>query len=129
MSLRALAASDNKSIVEDLDGFGWPITVTNPAGTAASMVGVSTDVGIAIDVETGVSVTGRSAEVSLRIDSLAAAGLGLPRAEPDAGGKPWLVAFNDTDGASYTFKVVEARPDRAIGIIVCALEAYRVDDS
>jgi len=33
--------------------------------------------------------------------------------------------FNDVNGNTYTFKVSESNPDRAIGIITCMLEKYK----
>jgi hypothetical protein len=78
-----------------------------------------------IDPETGMAVSGRTASVALPIAVLAEAGLGLPQAEPDGGKKPWAVFFKDIGGCAWTFKVREAKPDRAIGIVVCILEHYR----
>jgi len=34
--------------------------------------------------------------------------------------------FDDINGHSHTFKVSEAMPDRAIGIVTCMLETYRL---
>lgn len=125
MSLRAQAAADLQSIVEDSAGFGWPITVTNPAGVEAALTGLSTDIHMTIDPETGQAVSGRRASVTLALARLSAAGLGMPRAISDGATKPWVIVFDDIAGAAHTFKVCEALPDRAIGAVVCLLEAYR----
>lgn len=126
MSLRQLAERDLGVILEDgVTGFGWPITVTDPDGTVAAMTGSSNDISQVIDPETGTMVNGRSASVVLRISSLAARGLGLPRGIADTGRKPWLIGFNDIGGAPYIFKVSTASPDRAAGVILCMLEAYK----
>lgn len=125
MGLREQAAIDCKAIVEDASGFGWPITVTNPAGASAAMTGLSTDIALSIDPDTGTAVTGRKASVALSIAALETAGLGMPRAIADGSGKPWLVRFEDVQGNAQTFKVRESAPDRAIGLVVCWLEAYR----
>jgi hypothetical protein len=125
VSLRELAAADLKLILEDTEAFGWPITVTSPAGVTAALVGYSNDIALTIDPETGIAVSGRSASVALAMASLTAAGLGLPRAIADVNSAPWLVTFNDIGGAAHTFKVSESHPDRAIGCITCTLEAYR----
>lgn len=126
MSLRERAAADLKVIVEDANGFGWPITVTDPFGATAALRGLSTDIGHTIDPETGIAVSGRRASIALAIASLTAAGLGIPRGIADAAGKPWVIVFNDIGGSPHTFKVCEAMPDRAIGVVTCILEAYKV---
>lgn len=125
MSLREQAGLDLRTIVEDLDGFGWPITVTDPSGLSATLTGLSTDIGHTIDPETGIAVSGRRASVAITIASLAEAGLGIPRAIADQSSKPWVIAFADIGGSSHTFKVCDAMPDRAIGLVTCLLEGYR----
>ena len=126
MSLRDTAAADLLLIIQDANsGFGWPIAITNPEGVTVTLVGYSTDVGQTIDPETGVPVTGRRASVALPIATLTALGMGLPRAIADAASKPWVVRFQDIHGTTQTFKVQEAMPDRALGIVTCMLETYR----
>lgn len=124
MSLRQQAAADLATLVEDRDGFGWDIRVTPPDGLGVDLVGLSTDVATSIDPETGQAVSGRTASVALRIASLEAAGMGIPVNVHDRDRFPWVVEFRDIHGAPHRFKVVESRPDRAIGIVVCLLEAY-----
>lgn len=124
-NLRTLANTDLQSIVTDqADGFGWPITITDPAGTSAALVGRSNDIGLVIDPDTGLAVSGRSASVAVTITSLSAAGLGLPVGVEDTTGKPWVVVFNSINGSPYTFRVIATQPDRALGIVVCLLETY-----
>lgn len=125
MGLRELAAADCKSILENADGFGWPITVTSPEGISVALVGLSTDIGLSIDPDTGTAVTGRRASVALSIASLQLAFSALPRAIADGSGKPWLVRFPDVHGSPHTFKVRETAPDRALGLLLCWLEWYR----
>lgn len=125
MSLRAQAQIDLRTIVENVGDFGWPITVTPPVGAAAALIGLSTDIGQTIDPETGVAVTGRKASVALTMASLTAAGLGIPRGIADTSSNPWLVRFTDVHGNPQTWKVVESVPDRAAGLVVLMLEAYR----
>jgi len=123
--LRELAEADLEGILEDADtGFGWPITVTDPNGSTAEMVGYSDDIAQAVDPETGMAVSGRFVSVALRISSLIAAGVGLPRGIADAKIKPWLVAFNDINGAAHLFKVAQSNPDRMLGVVTLALEVY-----
>jgi hypothetical protein len=126
MSLRLQAAADLLSIVQDATtGFGWPIVLTSPEGLTVALMGLSTDVGQTIDPETGVAVSGRRASVAIPIATLTALGMGLPRAIADSSSKPWVVRFQDVHGAPQSYKVQEAMPDRALGIVTCLLEAYR----
>ena len=123
--LREQAETDLAGILEDgVYGFGWPITVIDPAEVSAALVGFSNDVAMVIDPETGQAVSGRSASVALRISSLTAAGLELPKGVSDAGSKPWRVNFDDINGAPHTFKVSQSNPDRALGVVTCLLEVY-----
>jgi hypothetical protein len=113
------------AIVNDVTGgFGWPVTVTNPDGASAELVGLSTDIALAVDPDTGQLVTGRQASVALTMQDLDAAGLGRPRAIADENVKPWVVQFDDIEGEAYTFRVDESAPDSAIGMVVCLLGNY-----
>jgi hypothetical protein len=126
MSLRELAESDLGSILEDgTTGFGWPITLTDPAGKVGSFTGFSDDIAQIIDPDTGEAVSGRLASVVLRISSLYAEGFTLPRAIADSSGRPWIVEFNDIHGNPYKFKIAQSNPDRALGLLSCVLEFYK----
>ena len=124
MSLRTLAEQDLTVTLEDAAGFGWPVTVTAPDGTSGALTGSSTDIAQVIDPDTGEAVSGRMAAVGLRISTLTTRGLGIPRGIADSASKPWLVTFDDINGNAYTFKVMKSNPDRALGLVVCILEAY-----
>lgn len=125
MGLRATAAADNKAIIGDLDDWGWPATVTDPDGVSASLSVLSNDISAAIDPETGMILSGRFASATLSIAALTDAGLGLPSGISDATSKPWVVTFDDVNGAGpYTFKVAATNPDRSLGCVVCQLEEY-----
>jgi len=125
MGLREQAAADLQAITEDEDtGFGWPIRVTAPDGTAYDIVGLSNDVHTTIDPDTGQAITGRNASVAISQRTLAREGLEFPRSIADSGSKPWRVQFRDLQGTLHFFKVQEALPDRALGAVVCLLEAY-----
>lgn len=125
MGLRAEAAADLRAITEDdAAGFGWPITLTDPAGTSVDIIGLANDIGTTIDPDTGMAVTGRNASVAISLAALDDAGVGIPKSIADSASKPWLVSFDDIQGEAHTFKVREALPDRAIGVVVCLLEAY-----
>lgn len=125
MGLREIAAADLVTIVENEDDFGWPITVTDPDDLTLSCVGLSTDVSQVIDPETGQAVTGRNASVTLARQTLLDAGLGMPEGISDSTKRPWVIEFDDINGSTHTFKVLEAQHDRALGCVVCLLEAYK----
>ena len=131
MGLREQAALDLQAITEDADsGFGWALRITPPGGPAAvPVVGLSNDISTTIDPETGQAVTGRSASVAIALSSLTAAGLEVPKGIHERAAKPWVIAFDDVTGEEHFFKVLEARPDRAIGVVVCILEAYEPPSS
>lgn len=125
MSLRQIAEADLGTILEDgVTGFGWPITITDPAGNAGTLTGFSDDIAQVIDPDTGMAVSGRLASVALRISSLALEGLTLPKGIADAGSKPWVIEFDDINGNAYKFKVSQSNPDRALGLVTCLLELY-----
>lgn len=125
MSLRQLAETDLGLILEDSStGFGWSITVTDPAGTSRTLTGFSDDIAQIIDPDTGQAVSGRLASIALRTSSLTAAGLSLPRGIADSGSKPWVIEFDDINGNPYKFKVSQSNPDRALGLVTCLLELY-----
>lgn len=125
MNLRQLAEQDLSVILEDSDnGFGWAVQLTDPLGDNNPLTGYSNDIGAAIDPETGQIVAGNVASVALRISSLAALGLPVPRGVADAGRKPWIVRFDDLQLKQWVFKIEETMPDRTLGMVVCILSAY-----
>lgn len=125
MSLRETAAADFRAIVGDAAGFGWPVTVKPPDGRVLELVGLSTDVSEMIDPQTGIAISGRTASVTLSTKAFEDAGFPIPRGVAEESGKPWIVTFNDIGGKPHTFKISEAKPDRAIGSVVCMLEVYK----
>lgn len=128
MGLREIAAADLKTIVEDnINGFGFPVTVTDPAGQSESLIGFTNDIAQLIDPDTGVALSGRLASVALIISSLTMLGLSIPVGISDATSKPWIIDFDDINGLPFKFKVSQSNPDRNLGIVTCILESY--DDS
>lgn len=128
MSLREVAEQDLGIILEDLEtGFGWPITLTAPDGTAATFTGFASDISQLIDPDTGQAVSGRLATITLRnaVIDQELPGKGLPINVVDTNNKPWLVSFDDINGVNYIFKVAESNPDRTLGLTVCILELYK----
>lgn len=125
MGLRQTAERDLGLILEDQSqGFGWPITLTNPEDVSVDFVGFSDDISQVIDPDTGVAVSGRMASIALRISSIYAAGFTLPVGVADSGSLPWVVSFNDINGNSHLFKISKSNPDRAAGLLTCLLELY-----
>lgn len=126
MSLRQLAETDLGAILHDgVAGFGWPIQVTDPSGTVTPLTGFSTDISQLIDPDTGQAISGRVASVALYMRDLSEAGIGWPQNVPEKDSKPWLVRFDDLLGQTYTFKVTQSNPDRALGILTCLLTSYK----
>lgn len=107
---------------DKVTGFGWDITLRNPAGVEQPLVGRSDDISQIIDPDTGQMVSGRLASVAIRIGLIT---IGLPRGIADEAGKPWVVQFDDINGNAYTFAVAQSNPDRALGLVTCILEEYR----
>lgn len=113
-------AGDARSLLEDPAGFRRELTLTSPAGVVTPLGGYATDVAESVDPETGTIVAGRRASVAVSLLSL----VELPKAEAEAGARPWVVAFAMMPLAATIWKVVEVRPDRAVGVVVLLLEAY-----
>ena len=122
MSLRAQAALDVRSVLEDLDGFACSITVTDPWGTSAVLTGLAQDISRTIDPDTGLLVAGRLASVTLPLVALFEAGLEEPRGVAESTELPWRVKFADVQGTVRAFKIARTSPDHEAGIIVCELE-------
>lgn len=130
MGLRELAEQDAGFILSgDAFGFRWPLIITDPDGHTAGGVtpfyGFSNDVAQAIDPDTGQLVHGRVVHAVVALSDLTAAGFtSIPRAIEDQAAKPWRFDFADINGVSYTFKVRQADPDRALGVLSVVLEGY-----
>lgn len=121
MGLRAQAKLDARAILEDISGFGWPVTLTSPLGVVTSVYGFTTDVGQTIDPETGQAVAGQRASFAVARGALPE----LPEAVAESSRKPWLATFADSQGVSGTWKVIEVLPDRAVGVVVLLLEVFK----
>jgi len=127
MGLRATAYADARAILNDsAAGFGWPVKVTDPAGNTADLTGYAGDVAQTIDPDTGQAVTGRRAPLTLHLDDLEAAGLGIPRSVADESGDPWRIEYNDiTLNHLVKYDILEAWPDRTLGVVTCWLGIYK----
>lgn len=123
MNLRELAEKDLAHTLEDPNGFGWPVTVTNPDGEVLTgLYGMTNDISSAIDPDTGALVSNRLVTVSLRISTVVNEGFELPREV--SSGPPWIVTFDNLLGSPRTYKVIQTLPDRGLGYITCVLGNY-----
>ena len=126
MNLRKIAETDLGRILESESGFRWPIQLTSPDGISKELMGLTNDIFHVIDPDTGMMVSGRTASIALRIETIDQAfpGKGLPKAIANTSEKPWRVGFSDINGSPHKFTVSESNPDRTIGILACILESY-----
>ncbi len=125
MGLKEIAIADSRKFIEDTDlGFGVPIKVTNPDGVPDDLTGISNDVGLIFDPDTGVSVAGGQIEVTLSMESLKIV-VGIPEVDADETEKPWLVEFADSSGINHTFRIATTMPDHSLGLILCLCERYK----
>lgn len=129
MGLRAQAAADVKKILnDDTNGAGVDINLYDPAAptVAVAFVGWSNDIALLMDPDTDDFVSGRRASVALSITDIEAANLsGFPDAVAETAGRPWVVDFQDFEGATHTFKVAKSYPDRGVNLLVLDLEVYQ----
>ncbi len=127
MGLREVAEQDLSSILENKEcGYGWDITLIAPNNCEALLTGFTHDISQVIDPDTGQAVSGRLASIVLRNGLIYEnfPGLGLPKGISETTSKPWVVRFDDINGNSWLFKVVESNPDRTLGLVKCFLELY-----
>jgi len=122
MNLREIAERDLGQSLEDADkGFAIPATITNPAGTSAELKVQSGDIHLLLDTEDS-RVNNRIAHIAIRISSLTAAALDIPRAVPDESANPWIFEFADISGNIRKFTVAESMPDKTLGLVTVILE-------
>lgn len=111
---------------DEVYGFGSTITLTDPDLLTADVIGRSNDISFAIDPNTGEAVSGRTATIAIDMNELLDKGFtSLPAAQTDKTKKPWIIVFNDQQGNSYTFTVLEGNPDRTLGVVLCTLQFYK----
>lgn len=127
MNFREIAEQDLAITLEDnVYGFGWPVTVTDPDSLSSSLFCQQNDIAFQIDPQTGESVSGRIVTIALRISSLTSAGFtSLPKQQADKTKKPWIFEMDDVSGNSGQFTVKESHPDQTLGLIFCQLEVYK----
>lgn len=124
MGLLETAAADLQAILADAGGgFAVPIQIVAPDGRTVTINGQATDIGLSIDPETGMAVSGRKASVALPIRALNAAGIGQPCGVSGRSANPWRVKLTLPTGGEQTFKVSSSAPDK-LGCLICFLEAF-----
>jgi len=105
-------------------GFETAITVTDKSDNTAVVNGVATLHNTRIDTNTGLTVNDRQAHCLFATSAITAAGLD-PYADTKKPGKVsmkgWRVAFADAHGKSWSFVIVDARPDETYGLVTCFL--------
>ena len=134
MSLRTQAEADLAVTLEASGDFGFPFQITDPAGlsspvlgNAAVLHGQSGDIGVALDPDTGIAVSGRTAHLAVRISSLVTAGFtDIPHGIADVTADPWLVNFADLAGNVQQWKVKRSEPDRTLGIVTLIITFWKV---
>lgn len=110
------------TLEDSQNGFGQPATITDTAGNSAVLNIQSGDVHLLFDPDGEVKVNNRTAHASVRIASLIAAGLEMPKAQPDQDKNPYIFEFADANGVSRKFIVSQPSPDRTLGIVTVILE-------
>ena len=118
MDLQQIAETD---LATTLESNGQLITVTDPVGVSADVQGLSNDISLLIDPDTGVPVSGRNANVSLRLSTLKTAGIGTPKGIEDGASVPWLVEYTTVEGQTIKARVMASNPDRSLGIVTLKL--------
>ena len=127
MNFLEIAQQDKAFTLNDDEfGFGSTINLTDPDQFSADVVGRTNDISLAIDPNTGVAVSGRTATVAIDMQELIDKGFSsLPAAQSDKTKKPWIVELDDSQGNTHVFTVLEGNPDRTLGVVLCTLQFYK----
>jgi len=124
LNLRAQAEADLSFTVEDsVNGGGWNMVLNSPAGVAYPIVGISDNIGRAIDPQTGQIVTGSLVNVTLRLASLTTSG--VPFGVTNLTAVPWTVTISNLRGTSTKWKVLRSATDETLGVIVLTLGTHK----
>lgn len=127
MNFLDIAQQDKSFTLKDKDfGFGTEITLTDPSLFSAVVIGRTNDISFAIDPNTGVAVSARTATIAIDMQELEEKGFSsFPAYQSDKTKKPWIVKWTDQLGKTHTFTILEANPDRTLGILLCTLSFYK----
>lgn len=113
MNLLKIAESDLSFTLEDSEtGFGIDLTFIDQDLNEYKVTGKISDIGFFIDLQSGVGVSGRTCELTIRISSLTE----YPK-------KSWKCIYTDTNGNEWNCYVADVKPDRTLGIYLITLEA------
>ena len=99
--------------LEDPDYWGWSITLINLASESQEITGQARNINMLFDIESGTEIQSEQASVTVRLSTLT---IGEPV-------KGWKGTVKDTAGTAFPFHVVQAMPDRTLGLIVLKLGA------
>jgi hypothetical protein len=118
MNLRVQAEADLAFTLEDdVSGYGWPMTLTDTQAIPVvhNVKGQYHRVGVDIDPQTGLLISGNKSAVTVRLSTLAGQ---LPA-------KGWKVATTDITGAAVTGEVPDkgVMLDRALGVATMVFKA------
>ncbi|HEY3500676.1 MAG TPA: hypothetical protein VGK73_38550 [Polyangiaceae bacterium] len=116
-------AADFRMTLEDTAGFAKDITLTDPLGNTAELLGDCYDIGQAIDPGTGLLVSGRYVNVSISVAALREAGLELPEHEGDPKRAPWRFEI-EHQGKRHVFTVLEANESKSMDFVNVKLKAF-----
>jgi hypothetical protein len=112
MNLNQIIESDLSFTLEDnITGFGYEFTLIDDSLTEYEVKGRVNDIGFFVDLESGLAVTGRNAEITIRISSIDT----MPR-------KDWKCSYTDTNDNTYTlFVATSPKVDRTLGVYLITL--------
>jgi hypothetical protein len=133
MNLSELAESDLVYILEDqADGLGTVITITSPAGTVYTLIGINNDIGqprnegIFINTGEGVGASGRFVELTLRISTILSEIGSIPNKSEHGTG--WLFKFANVNLEEFTFAIEKSDIDRKLGVAKFILGLVKTDN-
>lgn len=108
MSLLESSEAYLATTLEDPDYFGVPIKITKPGGGVEyNISGQYNHIGRSIDPDTGLSIIGEAASITVRASSLVG----------EQPGRDWSVEVTDTNGVSRTMYISDQSRDNTLGVI------------
>lgn len=116
MNLNQIVESDLSFTLEDSEnGFGYELKLIDDNLNEYDIVGKINDIGFFIDLASGVGITGRNCEITVRISSLT----DIPR-------KNWKCIYTDINNNTWTCYIADSpKIDRTLGIYLILLEASK----
>lgn len=116
MNLNQIVESDLSFTLEDnINGFAYEFMLIDSDSTEYEVIGRINDIGFFVDLESGLAVTGRNCEITIRISSIDT----IPR-------KDWKCIYTDTNDNEYKlFVATSPKVDRTLGVYLVTLEAAK----